>query len=541
GHHRRREAAGGGPAVTTARRTRSRRPERRRGRPAATDLHVLPPRPLGGGAGRAHAANARRAHDGGDRAGLPRARADHGPAARALEAQDPQRRYPLPRPARAPPPRADGRGPRRAVPAVQRGLRGDGGRRPRARRPVRGGHPARPHPDGADARRTRGARPAGADAPARRAPWRPRRRRRRSRPARGPGPHPVGPPDDRRGRHGARRRVAPEPARPVPGAGGDRGVPRHRRDRGRHRLVGDRRALRRARADESVPGRRAEPRGRGGDGGRTRRRARPRRRARRVGASRRLSPPARDAGRPAPPARPPGRGGRGLPRRARARRRRRRAALPHAPAAGDDRPGASGPVSDAAASAASRSSRSASSPLTPTPPTTAPSTTTGKPPRPRYQPPWCTKLLANAWRSANIDSIAEVGRPNVIAVHALLVASPALNRGAPSMRSNATRTPAVSTTATVTARPSLRAAAVTWSTSRRAPWSVTSGRAAARGGSASLTGATYPGRSDGAQDGDGPFRVRRRHEHVIVAGPGEHVRRDPRLGQGRREARGDAH
>ena len=84
------------------------------------------------------------------------------------------------------------------------------------------------------------------------------------------------------------------------------------------------------------------------------------------------------------------------------------------------------------------------------------------------------------------------GRPNVIAVRALLGASRALKRGAPSIRSNATSTPAVSTTATVTPRPSVRAAAVTWSTIRRAPEWVMSGRSSTDGASPAFGWLTPP-------------------------------------------------
>ena len=71
-------------------------------------------------------------------------------------------------PPAAPAARAHRRGARRAVPALQRGLRRHGGRRPRPARPVRRGHPPGPHPRHADARRARGARPALAHAAARR-------------------------------------------------------------------------------------------------------------------------------------------------------------------------------------------------------------------------------------------------------------------------------------------------------------------------------------------------------------------------------------
>ena len=58
----------------------------RRRRPPAARPHRLPPGPLDGGARRAHAAPARRAHHRGDRPRLPRARADHRAAHRARQA-----------------------------------------------------------------------------------------------------------------------------------------------------------------------------------------------------------------------------------------------------------------------------------------------------------------------------------------------------------------------------------------------------------------------------------------------------------------------
>ena len=78
------------------------RRQRRGRRPAPAHLHVLSPGAVGRGAGRADAAHARRPDHRRDRACVPRARADDGAAARAGEAQDPRRRHPVPRPARAP-------------------------------------------------------------------------------------------------------------------------------------------------------------------------------------------------------------------------------------------------------------------------------------------------------------------------------------------------------------------------------------------------------------------------------------------------------
>ena len=63
-------------------------------RPAATDLHVLPPGARAGVGGRADPAHARRPDDARDRPGLPRARADARPAAGPGQEEDPRGRHP---------------------------------------------------------------------------------------------------------------------------------------------------------------------------------------------------------------------------------------------------------------------------------------------------------------------------------------------------------------------------------------------------------------------------------------------------------------
>ena len=68
-----------------------------RRRPAAADLHLLPPGAAAGRAGRADAAHARRPDDARDRPRLPRPGADPRPAARPRQAEDPRRRHPVPR------------------------------------------------------------------------------------------------------------------------------------------------------------------------------------------------------------------------------------------------------------------------------------------------------------------------------------------------------------------------------------------------------------------------------------------------------------
>ena len=129
----------------------------------------------------------------------------------------------------APAARAHGGGARRALPAVQRGLRGDRGRRSRAPGLCARGDPPRPHARRAHARRARSRRPARADAAARRAPRRAASTppatscRSRSRTARAGTTSEI----DESGR-AARGRAATGPARAVPGAGRDRRVPRDR-------------------------------------------------------------------------------------------------------------------------------------------------------------------------------------------------------------------------------------------------------------------------------------------------------------------------
>ena len=205
-----------------------RRRQRRDRRPAAADVHLLPPGAVAGGPGGADPAHAGRADHGRDRPGLPGQRADHGQAAGPGQAEDPERGHPLPGAARAPAAGAGAGRARGAVPAVQRGLLGHGGRQPGPAEPVRGGDPAGPGAGLADAGRAGGRGPAGPDAAARRAPGRAAGRGWGPGHAGGPGPIAVGRGRDRRGRVDPGGRAAAGPAGPVPGAGGHRGLPRHR-------------------------------------------------------------------------------------------------------------------------------------------------------------------------------------------------------------------------------------------------------------------------------------------------------------------------
>ena len=113
-------------------------------RPAAADLHVLPPGARHRRAGRAHAAHARRPHAP-TRSRAPSSCPTSTMAQRLVRAktQDQGRRA-SPTGCRDDhelPDRLDGRA-RGPLPHLQRGLHGDGGRRARAPRAVRRGHPA---------------------------------------------------------------------------------------------------------------------------------------------------------------------------------------------------------------------------------------------------------------------------------------------------------------------------------------------------------------------------------------------------------------
>ena len=131
------------PKRFAAERATGRRREHR-GRPAAADLHLLPPGARARRAGRAHAARSVRPDDRGDRARVPHAGADARAAHRAREGQDPRRAH-----SRIEVPGADRaagaarRGAARHLPRVQRGLLGVVGRLADARRPVGRGDPPR--------------------------------------------------------------------------------------------------------------------------------------------------------------------------------------------------------------------------------------------------------------------------------------------------------------------------------------------------------------------------------------------------------------
>ena len=133
-----------------------------------------------------------------------------------------ERRDPVPRSARPPAPRAPAVGARRALPRLQRGLRGDRRLGPRPRRALRRGDPAREAPRRPHAGRAGGARTARADAPPGLAPRSARRGGRRDRAAGGPGSLALGRRAHRRGAPRPRARRLTAARRPVPAAGGDR-------------------------------------------------------------------------------------------------------------------------------------------------------------------------------------------------------------------------------------------------------------------------------------------------------------------------------
>ena len=133
--------AGDEPAATD-------RADRRRSAPA--HLHLLPPCALDGCPGGAHTQGRVEPVDGGDRAGLSHVREHDGATAAAGQAEDRQRRHPVPRPSRRGAPRTPRRCAGRDLPRVHHRLRH--GRR----RPGRRGDPPRPVARRADARLRRG-------------------------------------------------------------------------------------------------------------------------------------------------------------------------------------------------------------------------------------------------------------------------------------------------------------------------------------------------------------------------------------------------
>ena len=302
-----RPAAAQGRARAQARRDRSRAPSRAvdgarpRSRPRVDDdvgddllrldLHRLPPGPEPRGAGRPHAAAARRPDDRRDRPRVPRPGADHRPAHRPGEADAAEARVPFEVP------RADELASRLAsvLEVVYlifnegyAATAGDDWMRPGA---VRRG--AAPRPGAGRARCPRSPRCTGSSRS-----WRSRRRARAPGSARRASRSCCSTRTARRWDQLLIRRglAALERAErlggalgPVRAAGRDRGLPRPGRDRRGDRLGADRRALRRARRARAVADRRAQPGGRGRRWPSGRRPAWRRRRARRRAGARRAT------------------------------------------------------------------------------------------------------------------------------------------------------------------------------------------------------------------------------------------------------------
>ena len=227
-------------------RRRTRPGDRDRRRPAAADLHLLPPGAGHRRPGRAHAAHAGRAHHGRDRARVPGHRRDDGQAPGAGQGQDPPRRHPLPgaarppaRPSARPPcspslPRCSTRATRPATAPTSCARDLCARRHPTSRGSSSSSCPTSPRRSGCSRScccTTRAARLA-STTPATSSPSRTRTA------VAGTAPQID------EGLARARRRAAAPAPRPVPGPGGHRRVPRARTQRRGHRLVRDRPALR---------------------------------------------------------------------------------------------------------------------------------------------------------------------------------------------------------------------------------------------------------------------------------------------------------
>ncbi|CAA9506747.1 MAG: RNA polymerase ECF-type sigma factor, partial [uncultured Rubrobacteraceae bacterium] len=287
------------PARHRRRRSRGAGRTRRGGRPAAPDLHLLPPGPLSRCADRAHAARGLRPFDRRRRARLPGTCAHPRPAHRARQGEDPGGAHPLPgAPAGRAAREAGGRAARR-IPGLQRGVFGLDRRFADEARPVGGGDQARKAARRvvAGAGGDRASRP---DDAARVAPGGSNLAGGRRGPARGAGPLALGRTADTRRDRAREAGALVGPVRSLHGAGRDLGGARPGAERRRDGLDPDRRPLRPAGAGRTVTRDRAEPRRGGGDAGRS---------GGRVGAGRRhpgprrpgrLPPRPRREGRPVP-------------------------------------------------------------------------------------------------------------------------------------------------------------------------------------------------------------------------------------------------
>ena len=207
----------------------------------------------------AHAARRRRPHHPRDRGRVSRPRGDHGAADQPGQGEAQGLRRAVHAAATGWWRRTAAFGAARAVPDLQRGIRGQRWARPGAHRPVRRGGPAGPRRARGPAGRCRGHRTARADAADRRPAPRAHRPRRRTCAARSAGPYPLGPPAHHRGPDAAHRRPAPGRAGRVPAAGGHRGPARPGRQPCGHRLAADPGPVQPAGGDDRQPDGRAEP------------------------------------------------------------------------------------------------------------------------------------------------------------------------------------------------------------------------------------------------------------------------------------------
>ncbi|CAA9582890.1 MAG: RNA polymerase ECF-type sigma factor, partial [uncultured Thermomicrobiales bacterium] len=304
---------------------------RDRGRPPAADLHLLPPGALAGGPRCAHAAGGLRPHHRGDRPRFPHRSRHPRPAHRPRQGEDPQRGDPVP-----------GAAPGRAAGPLGHRAPGDLSRLHRrvlrllrwiahAARSLGGGDP----PGAAPPRSAAGAGGGGSarvDAAARVAACGTDLPGRGPRPARGPGPDPLGSGPDRRGNGAGRARAPVREVRPVRAAGGDRGGSRRGAERRRDRLGSDRRPLRRPGAGRAVAGGCPQPRRRGRHARRPRGGPGPGRRHPGRWRPRRLPPGPLRAGGALPPPGPNGRSTHRLRARARSRAAGAGAPVPRAAA-----------------------------------------------------------------------------------------------------------------------------------------------------------------------------------------------------------------
>jgi translation initiation factor IF-2 len=273
GAHRQLTAATRGPhafrvAAGRAEPARGRRARPRSGRHPHPAAAVLPPGVDVAVADRPHAEGRRRPRHGRDRQRLLRARVDDGAAGQPGQAPYPGNRGDLLDAAAGRDRGPAAGGPARALPDLQRGVH-DLLRRPdQPHRPDQRGDPAHPGAAPDPPRRRRGGGAAGPDAADRGAPACPRRRLGRTGVAGRPGPRPVGPRPDRRGRRPRHLGPGPGTGGCVPAAGGHRRRALRGAERRGGRLGRGARPVPAPRQHRAEPDGHREPRAGGGDGAR---------------------------------------------------------------------------------------------------------------------------------------------------------------------------------------------------------------------------------------------------------------------------------